>query len=993
MTEKKDQTGALEKDKKNKNPFQDTLNLPRTDFSLRAHAQEKEPEIIQRWKDQNLFEKATQLNEGNEAFILHDGPPYANGHIHMGTAFNKILKDIVCKSKRMSGKYVPVTPGWDCHGLPIELKALAELGLDGTNIQERKTLKSVCRSYASKWIDTQREEFKNIGVIMDWEHPYITMDPEYEASILRSLAVFAEKGYIERKGKTVPWCFSCKTVLAAAEIEYHDRKDPSIYVTFPLEEREAKLQFPFLYEQKPDLKISFLIWTTTPWTIPLNRAVVLNPSATYVVLQGKETNEAFIVAKDLSDKICSEIGIEKEELCEFDSLIFSGKQVNHPTIERFQVPIILDEMVVVGEGTGCLHSAPGCGPEDYLLGIKNNLEIFSPLSADGKYTKGVEPSDLEGMNIIDGQIWVLKKLVEQGNLLHKTSVRHSYPHCWRCRNGLMFRATDQWFCDLRKNDLVGRTVDQIESTTFMPSWGKARLKAFVENRAEWCISRQRQWGVPITALICDSCDQAYLNGAFINKVADHVATQGIEFWDDMNLEKLKSLSLIPDDFACSACAGTIFRLERDILDVWFDSGISHYGVLDEDSRYGIPADMYLEGSDQHRGWFQSSLLTSMVMHGKAQTKTILTHGYVVDKDKRKMSKSLGNVVAPQEIIKQYSRDILRLWVASADYESDIVISEKALQNVAEMYRKIRNTCRFLISNLYDFDIYRDGVDLKDLMSIDSYILKQLHNLNENCREWYESHSYTAVIQALNNFCVNNLSALYLDISKDRLYCEKPASNLRRSAQTATYHILDALTHLMAPILSFLAEEVSDAYMSDKKESIHLKNFIPVINVDELIRVDQQDSLSPHIASNTEVVSMSLKMHSRWTILEEIRDVVLKEIEKLREQGIVKHSLEARITLHVDGRHAQAQEFIQFMSDLATSEDVTRFFKDWFIVSQFGYAQSGNDELCSTTIPWLTLKVEHAHGVKCSRCWQWDTHGKNHDNAEKALCSRCAEVLK
>lgn len=985
-------------DKKNKNPFQDTLNLPRTDFSIRANAQEKEPAIIQKWKEQNLFEHATHLNEGNEAFILHDGPPYANGHIHMGTAFNKILKDIVCKSKRMSGKYVPVTPGWDCHGLPIELKALAELGLDGTNITDRVTLKSVCRTYASKWIDIQREEFKNIGVIMDWDKPYITMDPSYEASIIRSLAVFAEKGYIERKGKTVPWCFSCKTVLATAEIEYHDRKDPSLYVLFPLEQREAKLQFPFLYEQKPDLEISFLIWTTTPWTIPLNRAVVLNPSATYVVLQGKEVNQAFIVAKDMSDKICKEIGIEKAELCEFDALIFQGKRVTHPTIDRFMVPIILDEMVLVGEGTGCLHSAPGCGPEDYLLGIKNNLEIFSPLSADGTYSKGIEPSELEGMSIVDGQIWVIKNLAASGRLFHKTSVKHSYPHCWRCRNGLMFRATDQWFCDLRKNDLVGRTLDAIDSITFMPPWGQARLRAFIENRAEWCISRQRQWGVPITALICNSCEQTYLNQKFINKIADHVEEEGIEFWDRMTVETLKSMGILAHDFACSGCKGSTFRLERDILDVWFDSGISHYAVLDHDSRYHVPANMYLEGSDQHRGWFQSSLLTSMVLHGKAQTKAILTHGYVVDKDKRKMSKSLGNVIAPQQIIDQYSRDILRLWVASADYESDIVISEKALQNVAEMYRKIRNTSRFLLSNLYDFDIHKDALDVKNLMYIDAYILSQLHELNENIREWYETYNYTAVIQALNNFCVNNLSALYLDISKDRLYCERPKSKARRSAQTATYHILDTLTHLMAPILSFLAEEVSDHYMSDKTQSIHLKNFASTLYTDEVFVKTYQKSMPLHLVSDLANVMLPLRVQAHWIILEEVRDAVLKGIEKLREQGIVKHSLEAAVTVYIDKNHEQGQTLIDFINDVTLSEDVVRFFKDWFIVSQFELVQS-EEGLLETNVPWLFIGVDHAKGVKCPRCWQWDTVGTagiepdESSSPELSLCSRCKEVLK
>lgn len=938
-----------------KKSFKDTLHLPKTDFSIRAKAADKEPELLTRWKDEDLYNKSCNQNSEEKKFVLHDGPPFANGHMHMGHALNRTLKDITCKYKRMSGYRVVSVPGWDCHGLPIELKVTKESGESKNSPEERVAFKKKCRKYAQQWIDIQKEEIIRMGVVSDWDHPYITMSPGYEATILRCFADFVEKGFIERKGKTVPWCASCKTVLATAEIEHKDKKDPSCYILFPFDKEVFTKVFPGVASEEAGL----LVWTTTPWTIPLNRAVVLNPHANYVLLQGKD-NKAFVVGEKLADDICEKMEIEKTILAEFTAEKFKGLTVNHPYIEDLNVPIIVDDMVLLDDGTACVHSAPGCGPEDYFVGVKNNLEIFSPLSPDGKYTEGIQPKELEGMSVFDGQIWSIKKIAHAGKLLHKESIRHSYPHCWRCNNPLIFRATDQWFCDLQQGDLLNRAVKAAESLTFVPDWGKARLSSSIASRTEWCLSRQRQWGVPITALICKECDKAYLQPELINKVADHVEKEGIEFWDMVTLEELKKF--LPKDFACE-CGSTNFRKEMDIVDVWFESGVGHTAVKNQHPSLTIPADVYIEGSDQHRGWFQSSLLTSMVMYDKPCTKSFVTHAYVLDAEAHKMSKSKGNVVYPHEMIKKYSADILRLWVASSDFEGNIIISETVLKNVSEVYRKIRNTCRFMISNMFDFDFEKDAVDVKDLHHLDQYALAKLKELDTKVKESYENYSFTHVFSTLNRFCTNDLSSFYLDIIKDRLYIEKKDGHLRRSAQTVMYHILDSLTRLMAPVLSFLAEEVSDFYQKSKAESIHLQNFVDVVDVWALVGKDYT---------------------KYWQILEKMRPELLKAIEAKRETGLIKHSLEAKVKIYIDTNDEQGKLLHEFIEQL---QNKVRFFKDFIIVSQFDLVDSQAD-LNSTGLSWLFVHVDHADGVKCPRCWQWDVT-KHPDE----LCVRCEDVLK
>ena len=976
---------------KKKNPYQDTLNLPTTEFSIRANAATKEPEFLQRWNNEDLYSKSWDKNKENKKYVLHDGPPYANGNIHLGHVLNKVLKDIVTKFKRMSGDHVPVKPGWDCHGLPIELKVV----LEGVSPQDKSEFKKACRAYAKKWIDIQREEFKDLGVVMDWDNPYITMDPTYEANILRAFSMFVDGGFIERKGKTVPWCSSCQTVLATAEIEHKDRKDPSIYVLFPFAKENIEKLFPEVIKNNSELDFNFLIWTTTPWTLPLNRAVVVSNVAKYVLLKHPEKKLAFIVAEELADKICTVLGIEKEILATFDSKVLKGYKANHPFIENLQVPIILDNSVLLGEGTACVHSAPGCGPEDYFLGVKNNLEIYSPLSADGKYTSEIEPKELEGMPVADGQFWVLRKLVEKNLLLHKLNLKHAYPHCWRCHNGLIFRATDQWFCNLQKNDLIPNTIKEIGKIDFIPEWGKNRLEAFVNNRTEWCISRQRTWGVPIPAILCKKCDHAYISKDFIKQIATGVQKDGIEFWDKITIEEMQKQNIIPKDFKCSSCANSDlneFRKETDILDVWFDSGVSHYAVLDQDPKnLGVPADMYLEGSDQHRGWFQSSLLSSMIINKKTCTKEIVTHGFVVDEKGHKMSKSVGNVVAPDYVIKKYSRDILRLWVASADYKNDISISDNILKNVSEVYRKIRNTCRFMISNLYDFDFAKDAVDYEKLLKVDQYALENLFKRNNEVLNAYEESDFASVFHALNNYCANDLSSLYLDVCKDRLYVEKSDGHKRRSAQTSIYLILDTLTRLMAPLVSFLAEEVSDFYQKNKSESIHLQDFVDVVNIWEKLGkkeipqhsiVAQQGLQNPTAQSATYAICM----RGIWNILEQLRDVVLKAIEEKRKDGEIKHSLGAKIEMYLDPNSEEKKQLDDFFRTLKDSgEDVQKFLKDWFIVSQFSFSEK--EDLSKTDLDWVNVGVEHADGVKCPRCWQWEA-----SDHETQLCNRCRNIL-
>ncbi len=924
--------------------FKDTLNLPKTDFPIRPNAAVEDAQLLQRWSQEKLSEKAFTHNSGGKKYILHDGPPYANGHIHLGHAYNKILKDLITKSRRMKGFHVPVTPGWDCHGLPIELKVTTQPENAGLSPLE---IKKACRAYAQHWIEVQREEFKKLGVLMDWDNPYITMSHDYEASIIHALSIFVEQGFIERKNKTVAWCFSCKTTLASAEIEHKDRKDPSLYVRFPLQKSDTARLFP----QAEDRDVSLLVWTTTPWTLPLNRGVMAHPHGTYQLVDMDGT--LLIVGSNVAAKLAELTKHTLVVLKEFDSKLLEGLFVQHTFIQDMLVPVIFDDSVGLHDGTAFVHTAPGSGPIDYEVGVKNNLEIYSPVAADGRYTADIKPAELNGMLITDGQIWVIKKLAETGTLFFKNTINHSYPHCWRCHNGLIFRATPQWFVDLMQQDMKQRALQAIEKISFIPERAQNFLKATVENRWEWCISRQRIWGVPIPALICVQCDRVATSVEFMQAIAAKVATQGIEYWDAVPLEELVKLV-----GACTGCDKKDFKKEQDILDVWFDSGISHYAVLEKNPNLAFPADVYCEGVDQHRGWFQSSLLTSLVLEDKACMRQIISHGYTVDEKGRKMSKSLGNVIAPQEIIEKLGTDGLRLWVASVGHDGDLVVSPVVLANVTEVYRKIRNTCRFLLQNLYDFDIRHDAVAFEKLLPIDRYALSSLYKLHNEILKLYDQDNFTGIFHGLADYSVNELSSFYLDIIKDRLYVEKADGHERRSAQTVLWYILDTLTRDMAPILSFTAEHLSDFYQEDKTESIHLQNF-------------------PDLQKFKDVAGDE----SLWEFLKSLRSVVLKALEEQRQQGVIKHSLEAAVTLYVSpARYTE----LPALHNLLTHE---KFLKEFFIVSQV-HLKPVVDDLVESTLKGVYAAAQVAAGSKCPRCWNWDPVID-----ARGLCSRCAPLVK
>jgi isoleucyl-tRNA synthetase len=965
-------------DETNKNVYGDTLNLPKTDFPLRANFQQADQQMLERWAQEKLSQKTFDCHKGQEKFILHDGPPYANGNIHLGHAYNKISKDIISKSERMSGKHVPIIPGWDCHGLPIELKVTQEQpGLS------REELKKSCRSYAQKWIEIQREEFKKLGVMMHWDEPYTTMSTSYESSIVRAFGEFYKQGFIEKKLKTVPWCASCQTVLANAEIEYAERKDPSIYVQFPMPSTDVSKLFPKVDGQQ----VSFLIWTTTPWTLPLNRAVVLKPGAKYSLVKINE--KLVIVGHDLVAKVASAAGTSAEIIATVDAESLIGGQVYHPFVEELMVPVIGDEFVSLEDGTACVHSAPGCGPEDYEIGLKNNLEIYSPLTADGKYSSEIKPHELMGMPVVDGQIWVIKKLAEQNKILFKSSLRHSYPHCWRCRNGLIFRATSQWFCNLSQHNLKDRALAAIEKLKMYPETGRNRFSATLEGRLEWCLSRQRTWGVPIPAVHCTKCAHVFTNLELIETAARGIEKDGIEFWDRVTVDQLGK-------FSCPKCACTQVGKEHDILDVWFESGVSHFAVLYKNPQQAFPASMYLEGKDQHRAWFQSSLLTGLVLEDSAPMREILTHGFTVDEHGKKMSKSLGNVITPQQIIEQVGTDGLRLWVASSDYASDPIYSVALLKNISEVYRKVRNTSRFLLSNLYDFDYERDAVAVEKMFAIDQYALTKLHEFNQTMQNAYKNRNVTAAFHAMADYCSKDLSSFYLDIIKDRLYVEKSDGIARRSAQTVAYEILQVLTTTVAPILSFTSEQIFDHYKKDGQGSIHLQTFV---NTQELY--DAVKNLYPSSYQNPfkKLAQISLRnldsshdehaefypsYQTAWQNFLLIRDAILKALEMARQEGDIRHSLDAAVEFYVVPEFMTSD--MQTIISKSGHQDITSFIKEFCIVSQVVQHSSFVASL-SEIVPGIFVTVSKAQGVKCPRCWQW-----NKDGLQDGLCARCTMVL-
>ncbi len=923
--------------------YKKTLNLPQTDFPMKANLSAREPEILKKWEETDLYGQIREAGKGRPLYVLHDGPPYANGNIHLGTALNKILKDIIIKSRQMSGMDACYVPGWDCHGLPIEHQVDKELGKKKETMTQAE-IRRHCRRYAERFIDIQRNEFKRLGVLGEWDNPYLTMSYDYEASIARELGRFFREGGVIRSKKPVYWCASCSTALAEAEVEYHDHKSPSIYVKFPLKD-ESRAKFPEL-AAKPAF---VLIWTTTPWTIPANLAIALHPEFTYVAVE--VGGEVWLLAQGLLENVMGVMGVKDYRVARtFSAGELKGLKARHPFLDRDSV-IVLGSHVTLDTGTGAVHTAPGHGREDYEMALEYGLDVYSPVDDNGRFTKDVP--FFAGQFVFDANEAVAAKLREEGKLLHQADITHSYPHCWRCKKPVIFRATPQWFISMEKNDLRRKALDWIDRVRWIPGWGRDRIHNMVANRPDWCISRQRSWGVPITVFRCKDC------GGYITspEVFDHIVAlfekEGADAWFSHPVE-----DLLPPGVACPGCGGTNVEKEMDILDVWFDSGTSFAAVVEQRPGLRLPADLYLEGSDQHRGWFHSSLLASVGTRNIAPYDCVLTHGFVVDGQGYKMSKSLGNVIAPEEIIRQYGAEILRLWVSAEDYRDDIRISQDILRRLSEAYRRIRNTCRFLLGNLYDFSPAEHGVPYGRMEELDRFALYQLQELIARVRQGYERFEFHRVYQALHNYCVVDLSSFYLDILKDRLYTSPAGSPARRSAQTVIYRILQSLLQLMAPILSFTAEEAWLRMPYCPSASVHLEGF---------------PEIDPAVQDET--------LHERWEKILALRNEVLRVLEAARRDKVIGHPLDARVRMVLP-------------ADLAGEfGGEAELFRTVFIVSQVTIEEDGalSAPADGVEMPGLKIQVEVASGEKCERCWvRSDKVGQFADQPK--ICDRCHEAV-
>ena len=921
--------------------YKDTLNLPKTDFPMRANLSNREPEILKYWQQINLNDQLETKNQGQESFILHDGPPYANGHIHMGHALNKILKDIIVKNKRMQGFHTPYVPGWDCHGLPIELMVDKKLGKKKREMS-KADFRRECREYAKVWVKTQSEEFQRLGIFGNWKDPYLTMTPHYEATIARELARLVERGSLFKGKKPIHWCSSCVTALAEAEVEYADHSSPSIYVKFSYAD-----ELPASLAQLAGKPFSFVIWTTTPWTIPANLGICLNPELTYVAVE--TAGELLVLAEGLYEQVMKTLGIEDYSVAAtFAATLFENKNCKHPLYDRNSL-LMLGDHVTLEAGTGCVHTAPGHGQDDYLIGLKYGLEIYNPVDDYGRYREDL--ALFGGMKLKDANTAVNEKLAEVGALLHESTVVHSYPHCWRCKKPIIFRATEQWFISMEKNDLRQKALQEIERVEWIPAWGRNRIYNMVESRPDWCISRQRSWGVPITIVYCEKCGEALNDGKVMHHIADQFEATGSDIWFEKDASEL-----LPKGTCCPSCGHDKFTKETDILDVWFDSGVSHAAVCEYRDYLTSPADLYLEGSDQHRGWFHSSLLESVGTRDCAPYKTVLTHGFVLDKDGRPMSKSMGNVIAPKEIIRKYGAEILRMWVAATDYRDDIRLGQETLQRLSDAYRRIRNTSRYLLSNLNDFDPATDMVADEELFELDRWILSRLARLIKKVAVAYDKYEFHVIYHALHNFCIIDLSAFYLDILKDRLYASPKQSIAYRSARSTMYKIIDTLTRMSAPILTFTADEIWQRLPGERETSVHLAAF--------------PEEISSYLDDQLE---------ARYEQLQKVRSEVSRQLEKARADKRLGQSLEAKILLDVPEDY---QKLLEEYLDLLPA---------YFIVSQVELTADIPAAQEAENIPGLKLQVLAADGEKCERCWNYATSvGENSEHP--TLCARCVAAL-
>ena len=953
--------------------YRDTLNLPKTDFPMRANLAQKEPDILAGWNELDLYGQIQAANAAGERYILHDGPPYANGKIHIGHALNKILKDFIIKSKNMQGCLSPYIPGWDCHGLPIEHKVAKLWQEKGKQPEsDQVAFREECRRYARKYLDIQRDEFRRLGVLGDWANSYYTMSNAYESAIAREFGKFVGGGYVVEGLKPVYWCASCKTALAEAEVEYHDHSTPSIFVKFEM--------ITDLTDKLPETagkKVSVVIWTTTPWTIPANMGLMFHPEYDYVAVDVGD--EVYILAERLAPVCLEQFGIENYKiLTRFKADILEGAKAQHPFMER-ESQVVLADFVTLDSGSGIVHTAPGHGQEDYEVGLKYGLEIFAPVDDEGKFTD--EVPQFAGQNVFAANPAVNALLKEKGALLHKQDLVHSYPHCWRCKEPIIFRAAKQWFVTIDHNNLRGRLLEEIGKTAWIPAWGEKRIRGMVENRPDWCISRQRAWGIPIMAFHCRDCQTTLIDRKLIDHIADLFATEGSDAWFKREISEL-----LPAGTVCPNCQSADLEKDQSILDVWFDSGVSHAAVCESNDKLGWPVDLYLEGSDQHRGWFNSALTTAVVTRDAAPYRAVLTHGFVMSMMEEgqkeapqegssvksakyaKMSKSLGNVVSPQEVWNKYGADILRLWVSAEDYRDDTHISQEILKRLSEAYRRIRNTWRFLLGNLKDFEPETRLTNYADFPQMDRWILHRLHKLVKKTRKAYDDFEFHLIYQAVHNFCAVDLSAVYLDIAKDRMYCSDANNPARRAGQSTMFTILDTTLRLMAPILSFTTEEVYASLPGAKLDSVHLTK-LP--EVDENLIDDE--------------------LGAKWSRMLEIRSEVNKTIEKLRAEKTVGQSLDAEILLHLP------ESLRADLDSLADDDGLGKYSKEnlrrFLIVSAASCVEQITDEGAykSDLVEGLAVLVSASDQAKCDRCW---THEKSvgQNSEHPTLCARCVSEI-
>lgn len=930
-------------------PYKDTLNLPNTGFSMKANLPNREPEMLKRWAEEGLYERIREAAKGRPRFMLHDGPPYANGQIHIGHAVNKVLKDIIVKARTLDGFDAPYVPGWDCHGLPIEINVEKKIGKAGVKV-DVKTFRKACREYAGKQVDQQREDFKRLGVFGEWDNPYLTMDYGFEANILRALGKIVANGHLTRGFKPVHWCPECGSALAEAEVEYQDKTSPAIDVRFAAVDQAG---FAARMNASGEGPISVVIWTTTPWTLPANRAVSLHPDLEYVLVQVDAGNgpERLLIVAPLLEDAMRRYGVSDYRIVgRAHGLMLEHQPLAHPFYDR-EVPVILGDHVTTDAGTGAVHTAPGHGQEDFVVGQRYGIEVDNPVGGNGCFLPGTPL--FEGMNVFKANPEVLEVLKQKGALLHHAPLQHSYPHCWRHKTPIIFRATPQWFIGMDSNGLRAAAMNEIRKVEWLPDWGQARIEGMVAGRPDWCISRQRTWGVPIALFVHKETQEPHPDSAaLLEKVAVHVEQEGLQAWFDLD-----PATLLGDDAAQ-------YDKVQDTLDVWFDSGVTHRCVLEARDNLSFPADLYLEGSDQHRGWFQSSLLSSVAMNAVAPYRQVLTHGFTVDASGRKMSKSVGNVVSPQDVVKQLGADILRLWVAATDYRTEMTVSDEILKRMADSYRRIRNTARFLLANLNGFDPASDMLAPEQMIALDRWAVDRARRLQAEIIEAYGRYEFHLIYQKVHNFCSVDLGAFYLDVIKDRQYTTQADSVARRSAQTAMFHIIEAMTRWLAPILSFTSEEIWGHLPGEHGDSVFLEGWYEHL------------AALPDDAQGTTVLAPKF-----WPRVMTVRDAVNKRLETLRGEQKIGSGLDAEVDLYCDD---------ETLTTLKGLGDELRFALITSYARLHPLAEKPADAIDGALKEgklWIrAVPSEHA---KCVRCWHHrEDVGRNAEHPE--LCGRCVD---